>query len=95
MCTSTFGKIWTLKPKVLYQIYTNVVRPTETYAATVWWSTVKLKISKPELQISKVYLLGNHGSNENNSHKSFWDSLHCICNSTTNVFHLSRDRFQQ
>jgi hypothetical protein len=32
----TFGKTWGLKPKVFYLIYTAVVRPIVTYAATVW-----------------------------------------------------------
>jgi hypothetical protein len=34
MCRSTFGEIWGLKPKVVYWIYTVVVSPITTYAAT-------------------------------------------------------------
>jgi hypothetical protein len=41
----TFGKTSDLKPKVIYWIYTAVVRAIVTYAATVWWSGVKLKTS--------------------------------------------------
>jgi hypothetical protein len=35
-CRGMFGKTWGLKPKVMYCIYTVVVRPIVTYAATVW-----------------------------------------------------------
>jgi hypothetical protein len=34
---------------VIYWIYTAVVRPIVTYAVTVWWPRVKLKISQAEL----------------------------------------------
>jgi hypothetical protein len=40
-CRGTFGKTWGLKPKVIYWIYTMVVRPIVTYAVTVWWPRVK------------------------------------------------------
>jgi hypothetical protein len=33
--TCTFEKTWGLKPKVVYWIYTAVIRPIVTYAATV------------------------------------------------------------
>jgi hypothetical protein len=36
----TFGKSWGLKPRVIYWIYTAVVRPIATYAATIWWTRV-------------------------------------------------------
>jgi hypothetical protein len=48
-CRGTFGKTWGLKPKVVYWIYTVVVRPIITYAATIWWPRVKLKTSQAEL----------------------------------------------
>jgi hypothetical protein len=35
-CRCIFGKIWGLKPKVVYWIYNAVVRPIITYAATIW-----------------------------------------------------------
>jgi hypothetical protein len=59
------GKTWELKPKVVYWIYTAVVRPIITYAATIWWPRIKLKTSQAEL--SKLQLLGNYMSNENSS----------------------------
>jgi hypothetical protein len=36
-----FGKTWGLKPKVIYWIYSVVVRPIVTYAAAVWWPRFK------------------------------------------------------
>jgi hypothetical protein len=48
-CTGTFEKTWKLKPEVVYWIYTAVVRPIVTYAATIWWPRVKRKLSQTEL----------------------------------------------
>jgi hypothetical protein len=44
---------------VIYCIYTAVVRPIVTYAATVWWPRVKLKTSQAELsKLQRVACLG-------------------------------------
>jgi hypothetical protein len=44
---------------VIYWIYTAVVRPIVTYAATVWWPRVKLKRSQAELsKLQRVACLG-------------------------------------
>jgi hypothetical protein len=61
-CRGTFGKTWRLTPRAVYWIYTAVVRPIITYAATIWWPRVKLKTSQ-----AKNSLLRNYGSNENSS----------------------------
>jgi hypothetical protein len=34
-CRGTFGKTWGLRPKMVYWIYTAVVRSIITYAATI------------------------------------------------------------
>jgi hypothetical protein len=58
-CRGTFGKTWGLKPKMVYWIYTAVVRPIVTYAATIWWLTVKLKTSQAELnELQRMACLG-------------------------------------
>jgi hypothetical protein len=44
-----FRKTWGLKLKVVYWIYTAVVRPMVTNVATVWWTRVKFKTSNAEL----------------------------------------------
>ena len=36
-CRKAIGKSWGLKPKVVYWIYTAIVRPILTYACVVWW----------------------------------------------------------
>jgi hypothetical protein len=46
------GHIWVnlgTETKVIYWIYTAVVRPIVTYATTIWWLRVKLKTSQAEL----------------------------------------------
>jgi hypothetical protein len=59
----TFGKTWGLKPKVVYRIYTAVVRPIVTYAATIWWPRVKLKASQAELsKLQRLACLGITGA---------------------------------
>jgi hypothetical protein len=52
-CIRTFGKTWGLKPKEVYWMYTAVVRPIVTYAATIWWPRVKHK-KKNQAELSKL-----------------------------------------
>jgi hypothetical protein len=48
---------------VIYGIYTVVVRPTVTYAATVWWPRVKLKTIQAELsKLQSIACLGITGA---------------------------------
>jgi hypothetical protein len=62
-CRGTFGKTWGPKPKAIYWIYTVVVRPIVTYAATVWWPRVKFKISQAELsKLQRMSFLGIIGA---------------------------------
>jgi hypothetical protein len=42
-CRGTFGRTRGLKPKVIYSLYTAVVRTIVTYAATIWWPRVNSK----------------------------------------------------
>jgi hypothetical protein len=47
---------------VIYWIYTVVVRPTVTYAATVWWPRVRLKTRQAELnKVQRIVCLGITG----------------------------------
>jgi hypothetical protein len=68
ICRCTFRKTWGLGPKIVYWIYTAVLRPIVTYAATKLWQRVKLKKNQAELsKLKKDGLLGNNRSNENGS----------------------------
>jgi hypothetical protein len=60
---STFRKTWALKPKVVYWIYTAVVRPIITYAATIWLPRVKLNTSQAEFtKLQRMACLGITGT---------------------------------
>jgi hypothetical protein len=48
-CRGTFGKTWGLKPKVMYWIYTMVIRPTLVYVFAIWWLRITYKVSRAEL----------------------------------------------
>jgi hypothetical protein len=62
-CRGTFGKTCVLKPKVIYWIYTMVVRPIVTYATAVWWPRIKFKTSKVELsKLQRMACLGITGA---------------------------------
>jgi hypothetical protein len=41
-CRKAIGKTWGLKQKVVYWIYTSVIRPMLTCAALVWWKRTHL-----------------------------------------------------
>ena len=46
-CRRAIGKTWGLKPKVVYWIYTSVVRPILTYVAVLWWKkTTQLSVNR-------------------------------------------------
>jgi hypothetical protein len=48
---------------VVYWIYTAVVRPIITYAATIWWPRVKFKTSQAELRkLQRMACLGITGA---------------------------------
>jgi hypothetical protein len=54
-CTGTFGKTWGLKPRVVFWIYTMVIRPVLTCGSMVWWPRVRYNVSRTEL--SKIQRL--------------------------------------
>jgi hypothetical protein len=63
ICRGIFGKTWGLKAKVVYWLYTAVVRPIVTYPATIWWSRVKHKISQAERgKLQRMVCLGITGA---------------------------------
>jgi hypothetical protein len=66
-CRGTFGKTWGLKPKVVYWIYTAVLRPIVTYASTVCWPRVKFKQVWQNSASCRGCLSLNYRSNLNNS----------------------------
>jgi hypothetical protein len=60
-CRGKFGRIWGLRPKVVY--YTMVVRPIVTYAATVRRHRVKFRTSRAELnKLQRMACLGITGA---------------------------------
>ncbi|KAI5705593.1 hypothetical protein M8J75_000064 [Diaphorina citri] len=52
----TFGKSWGLKPRVMNYLYREVIRPTVTYCAVVWWPKTDQRQAKELLD--KIQRLG-------------------------------------
>jgi hypothetical protein len=64
-CRGMFGRTLGLRPQVVYWIYTVVVGPIVTYAATVWWPRDTYRTSRAELsKLQKIGLLGYYRNNE-------------------------------
>jgi hypothetical protein len=62
-CRGMFGRTWGLRSQVVYWIYTMVVRPIVTYAATVWWPRIKYGTSRAELsKLQRMACLGITGA---------------------------------
>jgi ribonuclease HI len=49
ICRKLVGKLWGLKPKLAYWIYTAMIRPIVSYASIVWWRKLKKKGAKDAL----------------------------------------------
>jgi hypothetical protein len=61
-CKGTFVKTSSLKPQVVFWMYTMVMRPMLTYGSTVWWPRVICKVSRMEL--CKLQRLANQRGDE-------------------------------
>jgi hypothetical protein len=62
-CRRDCGRRWGLRPRVVYWLYTSVVRPTITYASVVWWSGCDTARAKQLLgTIQRLACLGIMGA---------------------------------
>jgi hypothetical protein len=66
-CKGTFGKTCGLKPRVVYWIYTMVIRPILTCISMVWCPRIIFKVSTTELSKLETGLSGSHRGNEDDS----------------------------
>ncbi|XP_050522055.1 uncharacterized protein LOC126894808 [Daktulosphaira vitifoliae] len=48
-CSRALGKTWGLKPRVMYWLYTSVIKPMILYGALVWWTRTALITARKEL----------------------------------------------
>ena len=48
-CRRMLGKNWGLSPKMMFWMYTTIVRPIITYASVIWWCKVEQKTVKDRL----------------------------------------------
>jgi hypothetical protein len=57
------GKTWGLKPKVVYWIYTSVVRPILTYAALLWWKKAsQISVNRKTAHLQRLVCINITGS---------------------------------
>jgi hypothetical protein len=62
-CRRACGRRWGLRPRVVYWLYTSVVRPSITYASLVWWPGCETARSKQLLgTIQRLACLGITGA---------------------------------
>jgi hypothetical protein len=57
--------VWGLRPKVVHWLYTSVIRPSVTFASTVWWpgcQTGSAKKLLDKIQIQRLACLGITGA---------------------------------
>ncbi|CAH1974332.1 unnamed protein product [Acanthoscelides obtectus] len=48
-CRRVVGVRWGLKPKVVYWLYTTIVRPSLLYGSLVWWPCIRTESTKAKL----------------------------------------------
>ena len=61
-CNSLVGRNWGLKPRIVYWIYTSIVRPILTYAAFVWWTkTTQRAVQRLLSRIQRLAILAITG----------------------------------
>ncbi|XP_050547350.1 uncharacterized protein LOC126909036 [Daktulosphaira vitifoliae] len=48
-CSRALGKTWGLKPRVMYWLYTSVIKPMMLYGALIWWTRTALITARKEL----------------------------------------------
>lgn len=48
-CRRMLGKNWGLQPKIMFWMYTAIVRPIITYASVIWWCKVEQKTVRDRL----------------------------------------------
>jgi hypothetical protein len=45
-CRRSFGTVWGLQPRVVYWLYTSIIRPSITFASLVWWTGCQTSSAK-------------------------------------------------
>jgi hypothetical protein len=48
-CRRSFGMVWGLRPRVVYWLYTSIIRPSITFASLVWWTGCQTSSAKKQL----------------------------------------------
>jgi hypothetical protein len=47
-CRRSFGMVWSLQPRVVYWLYTSIIRPSITFASLVWWAGCQTSSAKKQ-----------------------------------------------
>ncbi|MGR0272001.1 hypothetical protein ACUWC3_28160, partial [Klebsiella pneumoniae] len=62
-CKRMVGSKWGLKPKIVYWMYTAIIRPIITYGSLVWWEkTLQITANKKLEKIQRLICLSITGA---------------------------------
>ena len=76
VCRKAFGKTWGLSPKLVYWIFTAVVRPILSYGASVWWNALLTANNCKKLEhIPRCVCIGITGALRSTSTESLLNIL--------------------
>jgi hypothetical protein len=59
----SFGTVWGLRPRVVYWLYTSIIRPSITFASLIWWTGCQTPSAKKQLsRVQRLACLGITGA---------------------------------
>lgn len=78
-CRKAIGKRWGMQPRVVYWLYTAVVRPILMYGSLVWWPALEKKVNRDRVgRVQRLACLLTTGCLRSTPTKALETILHLI-----------------